>query len=145
MIMDWSLIRNFLKKEWVTDPSKIDITLVQRVDELATFVKQEHGSKATCIIHVAYEPAGHSIGSQHYFGRAVDLHFNKLSLMEQYLAAERFNFPGLGIYPYWQHPGLHLDIRELTSYKGARWWRSKKGEYLNVNAQCVDLMLNGVA
>lgn len=144
MAFKWSNLKNFQKKEWISDPSKVNIALVEMVDELTSFVKQEHGSRATCVVHVAYEPSGHSENSQHYLGNAVDLHFAGVHIFDQYLAAERFNFSGLGVYPFWNSPGLHLDVRKLASYKGARWWKDKNDKYRDLDLQWMNYMINGV-
>lgn len=64
--------------------------------------------------------------AEHGKGLAVDImapsYENKL--LDLYIAAERFNFKGIGVYPYWQYNGsviggLHLDIR--IAEHGARW------------------------
>lgn len=83
------------------------------------------------IIHEGYAESGHSENSAHYFGNAVDLHIEGLNLIEQYLVAERFLWGGLGLYPEWNTPGLHLDIREAgayLSYKRAKRWMCLGGE-----------------
>lgn len=64
--------------------------------------------------------------------KAFDVACPTLPLAEFYLIAEKFiQGGGLGIYPYWRRPGLHIDVREEghPGY-GARWWRDKGGEYL---------------
>jgi len=58
-------------------------------------------------------------------------------LLDFYLAAERFSFNGIGIYPSWAHKGLHLDVRELRKYQpGARWIRVDS-EYIKLNSENV--------
>jgi uncharacterized protein YcbK (DUF882 family) len=72
----------------------------------------------------------HVKGSVHYDGLAVDGHFTDLSAAEQFVICEQFNPSGLGFYPYWNSPGIHMDVRNLRAYeKGARWWRDKAGAY----------------
>jgi hypothetical protein len=66
--------------------------------------------------------------SQHPHGRAVDCSAPALSLLEFWLFAERFPaFRGIGLYPHWHNPGLHLDTRPTTVR--ARWWRDSAGRY----------------
>lgn len=62
---------------------------------------------------------------EHGQGLAVDVMFPGYpgSLFDLYLAAERFGFKGIGIYPDWKYlgvtkGGLHLDMR---IEKPARW------------------------
>lgn len=62
----------------------------------------------------------HSVSSQHYLGKAVDILFPLQTLQDLpdlFLGASRFPFTGIGIYPHWGLSGvpiggLHLDIRE---------------------------------
>jgi uncharacterized protein YcbK (DUF882 family) len=122
--VDWSRVRHFDRAEWVTDPDRVDARLVYLVDELREVVGQP------IHIHVAWEEGGHVADSAHYAGRAVDLHMEGLTLAEQWLAAERFLFHGIGLYPYWNYPGLHLDTAsESGAWAGRRWWRDRKGAY----------------
>jgi len=66
----------------------------------------------------------------HGLGMAVDGHFIGLSAIEQYLYAEQWNWPGLGFYPHWNDPGIHIDTRALgPDEKGARWWKDTHGGY----------------
>ena len=111
------------------------------VDHLAIYIDEEYGADISCIIHVAWEDSGHSTDGQgdHRDGAAVDLHFTKVTLLNQFLAAERFPFGGIGIYPYWNNPGLHLDIRNVV--RGARWWRDKDGSYKKLNEEWLKIMM----
>lgn len=73
-------------------------------------------------------PRAETTDSQHPRGRAVDCSAPDLSLLEFWLFAERFSaFRGIGLYPFWQRPGLHLDTRPTTVR--ARWWRDASGRY----------------
>lgn len=136
METDWTRVKNFERKEWRTNPEKINSELIYLVDELASYVKTTFNPSPICIIHVAYEDTGHSANSQHYLGFAVDLHFHGIPLLDQYLSAERFPFTGIGIYPYWNNPGLHLDIRSVMS-PYARWQRDRNGEYGKLDAEFI--------
>ena len=70
----------------------------------------------------------HSSGSLHSYGLAVDVCCPmELKIMNFYLAAERFGFTGIGIYPNWKFNrkkcgGLHLDLRPIgINEAGSRW------------------------
>ena len=126
----WGQIRNFDKKEWRDDYNQVNKELIALVDRLASFVKQKYNG-APCIIHVAWEQTGHAKDSQHYSGNAVDLDFRGVPLRWQLMSAERFEFGGIGVYPFWKSPGLHLDIRKGEI--GARWWKTADGEYEEFN------------
>ena len=137
----WDRITHYKREEWKYDPDKVDARLVQLVDEFTEYVKAEYGKKAFGVIHVAWEADGHTADSQHYAGLAVDLHFAGVSLLDQFLAATRFPFTGIGVYPYWNNPGLHLDCRVLTDTNmGARWWRDRDGQYKALDSKWFALM-----
>lgn len=124
----WGLIRHFTPGEFPHDSTKVDHRLLLALDAYREFVNRP------VIIHVAWDNDDHVPGSQHYQGIAVDCHVIGMSLFEMWTAAERFQvFTGIGVYPYWDTPGLHLDIRSLpvpmTLNAGARWWRDAKGDY----------------
>lgn len=58
-----------------------------------------------------------------------------LNVVDQYIIASRFDrFNGIGVYPHWDHPGLHLDIRvkEKRFDFDARWMGvlNDKGEQI---------------
>jgi len=132
--IEWSKVRNFHQSEWQTDPLRVSPQLVYLVDECTTAIKNRF-PLAYAVIHVAYETSGHAVDSQHYLGLAVDLHFANISLLDQFLMVERFPFTGVGLYPFWTNPGVHLDIREVAENGGARWWRGAGGEYKEMNAE----------
>lgn len=145
MDTDWTRVKNFERKEWRMKPDLVSSELIYLVDDLTTYLKEKNSHQPVCIIHVAYENTGHSEDSEHYRGLAVDLHFNGLTLIEQYLAAERFPFTGIGVYPYWNQLGLHLDVRELKTPYGARWGKSKEDEYVSLNGEFMREVMRGAA
>lgn len=71
----------------------------------------------------------HVDGSLHYVGRAVDCYCKAAPLWEFFLAASRFKFTGIGVYPCWNTPGLHLEIREDVSKPRKYWWRDDALNY----------------
>ncbi len=120
-VEDFKTVRFFKPSEQWGDVSKIDPMLVYRLD--ATRLQ------ANCpfVVHCAYDQDGHSEGSYHYKGEAADGHFVGMHLLDQLLIAERSNlWGGIGIYPFWNNPGLHLDLR---SGQPLRWIRDNSGAY----------------
>lgn len=82
-------------------------------------------------IHAGYATEGHSPNSLHYKGMAVDCSCPSLTLRDFYNAACNFqhnrrNFGAIGVYPYWNSQGLHLDFRTNS----IKWIRDEKGKYL---------------
>ena len=70
---------------------------------------------------------------QHGKGRAIDFYFYKempgdVEIGEQFLFASRFNWDGLGFYPYWNTPGLHADTNPARPRR-AYWYRGQQGTY----------------
>lgn len=105
------------------------------------------------VILVAYDEGGHEPDSAHYarpgepWSMAVDCYAPKVPLVDQWLTAERFDFRGIGLYPWWRReiqpgvyeriPGLHLDIRPRLEHPtvGRRWTRDEQGVYHPLDAR----------
>jgi len=68
---------------------------------------------------------------QHRIGNAVDVVFylqspGDVGVLDQFLfALGRSTFRRVGFYPFWNAPGLHLDMKNETLY----WWRDKSLTY----------------
>jgi len=52
------------------------------------------------------------------------------NILRQFAFANRFLWGGIGFYPFWNAPGLHLDVRPMLRF-GRRplWWRDEKETY----------------
>lgn len=129
----WNYIRYFspdcAADNW-GDPYKVKWGLVLYCDLLREFVKKP------IIIHCAYERRPFSPASQHNYGFAADLHIKDLPLIEQFMAAVRFPFNGIGVYSWWNNPGLHCDIRRKLPHKPRSFWYSpEKGIYLPLDTE----------
>lgn len=112
-----------------------DFSLFQHMDKLFIRMLDEFASQVghKILIHAAAKQAGHSTNSQHYKRpcKAVDLSCGDLELKEFLRLAQAFQFEGqvftgIGIYPYWNNPGLHLDLRT----RAIKWIRDVHGNYL---------------
>ena len=131
MARDWSAIQHFQREEWVMDPDRVLWDVVVLTDEM------REATGGPIKIHVAWDSAGHVQDSSHYtrgteYASGVDLDFQGWPLVDQWLFAERFPWVGIGLYPFWKTPGLHLDLRKLGQdhpHLGKRWWRDAAGEY----------------
>jgi len=120
-------LRYFTRKENWGDTNKVNPMLLLLLDEVRHYVGYPF------IIHNAYETSGHVENSQHYLGNAVDFHVqdmefktaaNKIlnSLTKTKFAdMPMIQFCGIGIYPDWNNPGFHLDVRGYQ----ASWGRIK--------------------
>lgn len=118
MGIDWSTIRHFRREEWSRDPDQVDQDLVRLLDA----VREAAG--VPIVVHVAYDPSGHSPNSRHHvtpdrpLADAVDFHFaprpggRLLSHREEYALLTAHHFGGIGFYPDWlPRPGWHVDMR----------------------------------
>ena len=73
---------------------------------------------------------------QHPFGRAVDIVFylkiaGDLDVWEQFRFAKKYPWGGIGTYPFWNAPGLHVDTRQGWNHV-ATWWRDDKDKYRGI-------------
>ena len=141
-MIDWSTIRHFDRAEWKHDPDRIEPDVVMLLDEQRDAHEQILPG-VRYVIHVAWDEAGHVENSGHYtvareLAVAVDYHMEVVTerdgqqsvtpvpLLEQWLFAEKFSWNGIGVYPFWNSPGLHCDLRRLGREHpnlGKRWWR----------------------
>lgn len=73
---------------------------------------------------------------QHGKGRAVDGVFIKNSepvpLIQQYCFALLYPWGGVGAYPYWNRPGIHIDSRPVGN-RISTWFLAADGEYRLIN------------
>jgi hypothetical protein len=114
------VLKNFNFGEFGDYTQALDVLMLTGLQTIRTVVGKPF------IIHEAFATKGHSPNSYHYKGQAVDGHFKgavkEKDLMEVYSKIDWWP-GGIGIYPYWNTPGFHIDIGEKR-----RWWRNEDGE-----------------
>jgi len=127
---NWDAIKYFSIDENWGDPYMMNSELMFALEALRGFVSKP------IMIHCGYEERPKKT-SQHNFGRAVDLHIFGLSLWDQFNVAQRFrSFRGIGVYPWWNNPGLHLDTRPLGKYEPiATWGSTAPNRYVKITKQ----------
>ena len=128
-MLTWENIKWF-KAEEFDDRHKInlgkdmDMETVHRLDSLRGWVA------CPIIITAGYYSQGHSSGSYHYKGKAVDIIIcSDMNIRQQWEYIRISGFAGIGVYPDWKYKdfrgGWHLDSRDV-----AQLWREvSKGEY----------------
>lgn len=103
---DWRNINYFVPREWAQDPNRVAKGLVYTMDKVRLV------AGCPVVIHEAYAEDGHSEGSYHYVGLAVDFHFKGLSYIQQFVVLSSFTYFGCIIFnPHWNSPGWHVDGR----------------------------------
>lgn len=140
---DWDTVKHFRKEEWVKDPDRVAWDVVMLMDEMRSAIDKP------IEIHVAWDDSGHTSESSHYsdareYATGVDFHIVGLSLLDQWLFVERFPWNGIGLYPYWNNPGLHCDLRRLGRDHpnlGKRWWRDSVNAYRPVDRTLLEHLL----
>ena len=115
----WNSIKNFTAKEFNSDDMSKPLVLgLQQVrDYTGRKIKIKSGYRA-------------GDKGLHGLKMAADISIEGLHVVDQFLIIVRFNiFTGIGIYPNWNEPGLHVDVR----HKSARWGSLKPKEYVELN------------
>jgi uncharacterized protein YcbK (DUF882 family) len=112
--MIWRILDYFDKDDSWGDANKMDPMLLILMEKIRCNLPQGCGIK----IHCGYKINGRENNSLHYQGKAADFHVIGIdfltaeSLIIDYLYRRRLiDFVGFGIYPDWEDPGFHLDIR----------------------------------
>ena len=91
---------------------------------------------------------GYRSGSKGYhpLKMAADLDIEGLHVIDQYLIAERFDaFNGIGVYPNWNSPGIHVDVRPHKERKSfdARWGCFNPGDYVRLDYEFFKKVIGG--
>ncbi|MCD8568847.1 MAG: D-Ala-D-Ala carboxypeptidase family metallohydrolase [Geovibrio sp.] len=130
--MIWKNLKYFTENEKWGKAERMNPALLLLLDRLREKVGRPF------VIHCGYEEGGHASGSRHYKGDAADFHIEGMKFPEavdsllkalhgtEILGQVSAAYVGLGIYPDWNTPGFHLDIRGYS----ARWGRIG-GEYVS--------------
>ncbi len=135
-------IRHFSPDEF-DYPDKIDRDALLLLDAM----RDKEGERRPVWIRVNADFAltGHSKKSRHRCGDAFDIVIfdartsRPLDVVEQFFMALRYTWGGIGFYPYWDEPGLHVDRRPWTVLgRRALWWRDKTSPYVFPDYWCLD-------
>lgn len=128
----WLCLKHFKRSEAWGDPDLMDPFLLLIMDGFRDSLPKGCWIK----VHNGYKEGGHSQNSYHYKGMASDWHVEGCSLVnaERWLMRylyksinidnsgklyQLIDYVGIGIYPDWNNPGFHLDVRG----KRASWAR----------------------
>jgi hypothetical protein len=125
--IDWSTVEGFKATEPWGDPDRMDPALIRELVLFRKFLGR------SVVIHCGTQ-GNHVEGSAHYRGLAVDLHVPGMSALDAFFAAARFGFHGIGVYPDWHNPGIHVDRRDLATGEPRAFWMQRRGVYIALNA-----------
>ena len=120
MTRDWSLIEYFSKKEWGRDPDKADWPLVLFMDKLRGVLNHP------IFIHECWAPDGHTDGSLHYQGKAVDFYTDGDHLTVLLAICSLGPKARIGFYPG-RRPWWHVDFGRVIR---SRFWTRENGQYI---------------
>jgi hypothetical protein len=122
---EWKKLKYFKITENWGDPYKMDYQLLLALEKFRSMLNKP--------ITINYGTQGsHVSGSYHYKGMAVDLHVKGMELFDVFMIAIRIpEFGGIGLYPEWNNPGLHLDIRQVD--KKVMWVKQANIYIYNLN------------
>ena len=123
VLFDW--VRGFNARENWGDAFRMNGMVVILLDRLREVYRKRYDEHASFVIHSGFATSGHAPLSQHYKGNAIDFHINStLSFVAQHKAVlailtdlQVSQYIGFGIYPDWNSPGFHIDVRGVF----ARW------------------------
>ena len=131
---DIGLLHNFSRREKDIKGRQIfgayhgiDFDLMRKIDLAVTLAKQTYGEEQGAFIIHDINQGGHSANSYHYSGQAIDGHFRGLTLYQAAILLFKFQFGGIGVYPDWEHKGIHADIRDQEH---TSTWVHHKGQYI---------------
>ena len=126
--VDWGTVKHFMPFD-TTDvwgnPFKVKKRLVITLEEIRRHVNRP------VHVHCAYQQRDKP--SWHSNGRAADIHIEGFNVLEQFVVVTRWDvINGIGVYPWWRNPGLHIDLRPrgLRHSYDARWGSPAPGEYV---------------
>jgi len=132
----WELIKHFSPGEAWGDPDKMSGAQLFTLESIRRVYNYPFK------IHAGFATSGHSEASYHYTGEASDFHIEEdLSFYSQVIKMLQIldrlqlsGFIGLGIYPQWNNPGFHLDIRGRYQVTGKHdRWGYIDGKYVGFN------------
>lgn len=130
--VDWSALRYFRREEFGPEANQLDAPVVYALDEL----REALGHPIRIHVEGLVSPRAATPGSQHPLGRAIDCHAEHVALLDFWLAASCLPaIRGLGLYPHWTHPGLHVDTRATAAR--ALWWQDERGVYQSLTADAL--------
>lgn len=117
----WSAIEHFTPKENWGDWRQMAERVIFALDKCRAILGKP------IIVHCGFETAGHDPKGCHPRGLAVDIHVPKMHVVDQYLFFSKIpDWGGIGVYPFWKNPGLHLDLGQ----PGRRWARNAADVYV---------------
>lgn len=119
-------------------PDKMDCAVLTQLDHMRC--KEGEHRNIIITINSDFRPGDPKFHGQ---GLALDIVIwdaitkDPLPLLEQFFIASRYGWRGIGLYPFWKRPGIHIDLRPpLGKHHGRRsfWWKDSLGKFRTMKA-----------
>lgn len=128
----WPQLLHFTTIENWGDYDKMDIRLLWDLDRIRDDLARPIN------IHCGYALSGHAKKSFHKLGMAVDFSIKESTIEnfhQSYLYLLHAWQGGVGVYPYWNTPGFHLDLGPNRT-----WVRDKEGKYHGNSSEIYEIV-----
>ena len=106
---------------------EIKFDLMKKIDLAVELAKQTYGEEQGAFIVHDINLGEHGASSYHYSGEAIDGHFRGITLYQAALLLFKFRFGAIGLYPDWEHKGIHADVRNQDHVST---WVHHRGQYI---------------
>jgi len=137
---DWSKVPNFTQDEF-DYPNEIVADVLYMLQTMRTNENRRSVQRGGHGIIITIN-SDYRLGDpgQHGKGRALDVVIRDartrepLPITMQFWMAQFYLWTGIGMYPYWKEPGLHLDLKPVSPIYSRRrtWCRQEDGKYIAV-------------
>jgi len=104
----WTGVEFFKPNEKWGDPNRMHPWLIYRMDAMRKFAGRPFH------VHCGWEERERISYHSKPMSLAADGHFEGLHPLEQLEVASRFDFGGIGVYIWWNNPGIHIDVRHVA-------------------------------
>ena len=139
MPTDWGRLPDFRPEEF-THPDDVDSYVLYTLQEMRTEANRRRKlrGKDGIIITINKPKGDYRPGDLKVHGKGLALDVvirncltkQPLPVLEQFMIAVQHFWTGVGFYPFWNSPGIHVDMKPLTVWSRRRtWWRDGNDSY----------------
>ena len=123
---DWVEIKDFCPEEFGAED--MSTRLIYTMQDMRNYVGRRIN------VHSGYRPGR---TGYHPLKMAADIDIVGLDVIDQYLIAEKFDaLNGIGVYPFWNNQGIHVDVRPRSKLMiDSRWGCFEAGKYVKLDSK----------